>query len=445
MPPTRKGAEMSGFAERLQALDPRPLVGRVVRVIGTTIEAILPDAHIGQLCRLYDPVTRQTVLAEVCGINEDRTLLVPLGDIGGISTRTEVTPSGRGMRLCVGSHLLGRILNGFGAPLDGAPLAAPPDSVEYAVDRGAPAALQRNLVQHPLAVGIRAIDGLLTCGEGQRIGLYGGPGTGKSSLLGQMIQGADANIVVAALVGERGREAREFAEQHMTTGQPKSVMVIATADRPAVERVKAAQVATTIAEYFRDQGQRVVLVIDSITRFARAQREIGLATGEPPTRRGFPPSVFTTLARLLERSGPNDRGSITAFYSVLVEDDGQMDPIAEETRAILDGHVVLSPDLAQADHFPAIDILQSRSRVMRSIVNAAHQSAAAHLRQLLSRHADVELLLRTGEYQPGNDTLTDEAVAKWDALTRFLRQPFGETSSLELTQQKLIELADENR
>ncbi len=286
------------------------------------------------------------------------------------------------------------------------------------------------------------IDGLLTCGEGQRIGIYGAPGTGKSSLLASIVKGAEADVAVVALIGERGREVREFIERHLgEEGRRKSVLVVATSDRSAMERVKAAYVATAIAEYFRDQDKRVLLLIDSITRFARAQREIGLAAGEPPTRRGFPPSVFAEMPRLLERAGSGKVGSITAFYSVLVEGDGSADPIAEESRGILDGHIVLSPKLGGAGHYPAIDVLQSRSRVMDSITARDHGEAATHIRSLLARHGEIELLLRVGEYQAGSDPVADEAVAKIEAINAFLRQGEHDRTAYANTLDQLKELA----
>ena len=293
-----------------------------------------------------------------------------------------------------------------------------------------------------MPLGIRVIDGLLTCGEGQRIGIYGAPGTGKSSLLASIVKGAEADVAVVALIGERGREVREFVERHLgEEGRKKSVLVVATSDRSAMERVKAAYVATAIAEYFRDQNLRVLLLIDSITRFARAQREIGLAAGEPPTRRGFPPSVFAELPRLMERAGAGSTGSITAFYSILMEGDGTADPISEESRGILDGHITLSPKLGSAGHYPAIDVLESRSRVMETVASQAHNQAATHLRALMARHQEIELLLRVGEYQPGSDPIADEAVRKIEAIRAFLRQGENERTGFAESVQRLQGLA----
>jgi ATP synthase in type III secretion protein N len=436
-----QAAERNDGQARLATINPRPLIGRVARAVGITIEATLSDARIGEICQLRDPVAGTTVMAEVIGVSDGKALLAPLGDLAGLSTRTEVSGTGRSLRIAVGPHLLGRVLDGFGHPIDGAALEPPAGAPFYAIDGSAPPALSRNRVARPLPLGVRAIDGLLTCGEGQRLGIFGEPGAGKSSLLAQIVGGADVDVAVAAVIGERGREVREFVETHLKEQRRRSVLVVATADRPAVERVKAAQLATAIAEYFRDQGKRVLLVIDSITRFARAQRELGLAAGEPPTRRGFTPSVFMALPRLLERAGANDRGSITAFYTVLVEGDGTMDPIAEETRAILDGHIALSMRLAEADHFPAIDILQSRSRVMSAIVDADHQATASRVRALMARYAELELLLRVGEYRQGGDVLSDAAMAKHDAIKAFLQQRSADRESWPEMLTKLRELA----
>jgi len=413
----------------LQAVEPRPLKGRVIKATGTVIHAAAPDVAVGEICRLKDPNSGRQLIAEAIGLSGDTVVLTPIGDMTGLSTQTEVVRTGAPLQVAVGPELLGRVLDSLGrrqgAALDEIAVAADLEEgwTTYPIRAEPPDAMQRALISRPMPLGIRVIDGLLTCGEGQRIGIYGAPGTGKSSLLASIVKGAEADVAVVALIGERGREVREFVERHLgEEGQRKSVLVVATSDRSAMERVKAAYVATAIAEYFRDQDKRVLLLIDSITRFARAQREIGLAAGEPPTRRGFPPSVFAELPRLLERAGSGKQGSITAFYSILVEGDGTADPIAEESRGILDGHIVLSPKLGGAGHFPAIDVLQSRSRVMESIADPDHSRAAVHIRSLLARHAEIELLLRVGEYQPGSDPIADEAVAKIGDINAFLRQ-----------------------
>jgi type III secretion protein N (ATPase) len=298
------------------------------------------------------------------------------------------------------------------------------------------------LIGEPIQLGIRAVDGLLTCARGQRIGIFGQPGNGKSTLLATIVGGTDADVVVVGLIGERGREVREFVDRQIgPEGRKRAIVVAATSDRPAMERVKAAYVATTIAEYFRDQGKHVLLLMDSLTRFARAQREIGLAAGEPATRRGFPPSLFAELPRLLERSGTAAaKGSITGVYTVLVEGDLSLDPVAEEVQALLDGHLVLSAELAKRNHFPAIDVLHSRSRLMEVVASAAHRADAARLRALLARYNDIELLLRVGEYREGSDALADEAVAKIDSINAFLRQPSSDYVSMEETQRQMREI-----
>jgi len=418
--------------EAARAVDTRPVRGRVTRAVGTLIHAVVPGVRVGELCRIEDERGSFCLEAEVVGLAEDTALLTPIGAIENLSARAEVVPTGRMVEVPVGEGLLGRILDGRGRPLDGGPTldASPTRSL-----RGqAPNPLERQLVARPMPLGVRVIDGLLTVGEGQRLGIYGEPGGGKSSLLAQIVKGTQADVCVIALIGERGREVREFVERHLgPEGMARSVLVVATSDRSAVERVQAAYAATTIAEHFRDAGRRVVLMMDSVTRFARALREIGLAAGEPPTRRGFPPSVFASLPGLMERAGPGATGSITAFYTVLVEGDGGGDPIAEETRGILDGHIVLSPALASANHYPAVDVLASRSRVMGAVASGEHLSAAARWRQLLARYGEVEFLLQVGEYKAGADPLADTAIARIEDLRGFLRQPEAETTTFEET------------
>jgi type III secretion protein N (ATPase) len=439
-PGARLDGALSKIRERIKQMETRPLRGRVTRAVGTMIHAVVPDVRIGELCRLNNPYTGWTRDAEVVGLDEGNALLTPIGDLVGLSSRTDVIPTGRVMEAPVGETLMGRVLDSAGRPLDG---KGPIDTLHTRPLHGpAPSPLMRSLIHRPLVLGLRAIDGLLTCGEGQRMGIYGEPGGGKSSLLAQIVRGADADAAVIALIGERGREVREFVEVQLgESGMRRAVLVVSTSDRSPMERVKAAYVATTIAEHFRDQGKRVLLVMDSMTRFARALREIGLAAGEPPTRRGFPPSVFAQLPSLMERAGPGETGSITAFYSILVEGDGGGDPIAEETRGILDGHIILSRQLAGAGHYPAIDVLTSRSRVMNAVTDPAHQRAAARLRELLARYAEIEFLIQVGEYKSGADPVADEAVAKINQLRSFLRQPGTERISFEETTAWLTRLA----
>jgi len=413
-----------------QVVDATPPVvvrGRVLQVVGTIIRAAAPGARIGDLCVLRNPEDDFEVHAEVVGLQRDAAILTPLGDLQGLSTLTEVIPTGRPHMAPAGRNLLGRVLDGLGRPLDIAERGPLTPEAFVPVYRDAPDPLTRRMVEHPMPLGVRALDSALTCGEGQRMGIFAAAGGGKSTLMSMLVRGAAVDVTVMALIGERGREVREFIERDLgPEGREKSVVVVATSDRSSMERSKAAYVATAIAEWYRDQGMRVLLLMDSVTRFARAQREIGLAAGEPPTRRGFPPSVFATLPRLMERVGNNDRGSITAFYTVLVEGDDMAEPIADETRSILDGHIVLSRTLAAANHYPAVDILASASRVMGAVTAPEHRALAGKLRQLLAKYNEVELLVRIGEYKKGSDAAADEAVAKIEAIRTFLRQPTHE-------------------
>lgn len=419
-PVARLRAALPQLRARASMIDTRPVQGRVVSATGTIIRAILPDVAIGDLCRLRDEKRGWGMDAEVIGLDGREVVLTPMGSLEGISAETEVIATGQKRQFPVGSRVLGRVLDALGNPIDGQ--GSLPPGPQAPVLAEPPNAMTRRMIERPLPIGLRAIDGLLTCGEGQRLGIYGEAGAGKSSLMSAIVKGSDADVAVIALVGERGREVREFVTHNLGAGGLKrSVLVVATSDRPAAERVTCAQAATAIAEHFRDQGLKVLLFIDNVTRFARALREIGLAAGEPPTRRGFPPSVFSALPQLMERAGMGTTGSITAFYAVLVE-DGQGDPIAEETRGILDGHVILSRNLAASGHYPAIDILASRSRVMNLVAERSQQDQANRLRALWSKYQDVAFLLQVGEYKTGGDALADEAIAKIDAMRDFLRQ-----------------------
>lgn len=421
--------------EQISTVD---LSGRVLEVVGTIIRATAPRARIGELCALRDHESSYEVLAEVIGIQREVAILSPLGEMQGLSLLTQVIPTGKPLLAPAGWNLLGRVLDGLGHPLDvdtRGPLLA---ETQVPIHRSAPESLTRHGIDRAFPVGVRAIDGLLTCGEGQRVGIFAAAGGGKSTLLSMVARGAPTDVTVIALIGERGREVQEFVQHNLGSGQQKkSIFVVATSDRPAIERVKAAYVATAIAEWFRDQGVRVLLLMDSLTRFARAQREIGLAGGESPARFGFPPSVFAKLPQLLERAGNNDRGSITAFYTVLVEGDDMTEPVADETRSILDGHIVLSRELAASNHYPAIDILASVSRVMSSIVTAQHASLAGRLRELTAKYQEVELLIRVGEYKSGADPLADAAIAKMEEIRGFLRQGTHEQFGFNATLQEL--------
>ncbi len=444
--PVDLDAQLASIMPRLQRAvrdgAPRPARGRVRRLLGVTVHASMPQVCLGEICHLVDPTTSRKVAAEVIGLLDDMAVLTPIGELAGLSSLTEVVATGAELRIPVGKGLLGRAISALGEPLDGEPW--PPADIDalYPVGAQPPAPFARELLGVPIRFGIRAIDGLMTCARGQRIGIFGEAGIGKSTLVADIVRGTDADVVVVALVGERGREVREFIERQLgADNRKRAVVVAATSDRPAMERVKAAHVATTIAEYFRDQGGHVLLLMDSITRFARAQREIGLAAGEPATRRGFPPSLFAVLPRLLERAGPVGRGSITGVYTILVEGEIGLDPVAEEVLAILDGHVILSKELAQRNHFPAVDVLRSRSRLMDVVAPPEHRTYAGKIRELLARYAEVELLLRVGEYQRGSDPIADEAIAKIKRIDGFLRQANGTCASFEETRQQMRELA----
>lgn len=425
--------EFSYITEMMsQAIEGTPTMmvkGRVVQVIGTIIKAVVPTVKVGEVCLLRTPGEDFEMKAEVVGFVKDAALLTPIGEMYGISGATEVIPTGREHMVPVGDGLLGRVLDGLGRPLDEERHGPLVSSKFYPVFADAPDPLKRRIISAPLESGIRVFDSVLTCGEGQRLGIFAAAGGGKSTLMGMLVQGANVDVTVIALIGERGREVREFLEKELgESGLKKSVVVCATSDKSSMERAKAAYVATAIAEYFRDQGKRVLFLMDSVTRFARAQREIGLAAGEPPTRRGYPPSVFAILPKLMERTGMNDKGSITAFYTVLVEGDDMTEPIADETRSILDGHIVLSRKLGSANHYPAVDVLASASRVMNNVVTAEHKKQAGRLRELMAKYAEVELLVKIGEYKRGGDATTDEAIDKNEQINAFLRQRTEELS-----------------
>lgn len=425
----------------LRTTVPVSIRGRVIEVVGTIIKAVVPGVSIGEICVLRTPWHGGELRAEVVGFAQEAALLTPLGDLQGISSATEVIPTGAVHTVPVGESLLGRVLDGLGRPLDDGPPLEP--EALYPVYAAPPNPLTRRPVDRPLSLGLRVMDGLLTCGEGQRMGIFGAAGAGKSTLLSSMVKGADVDMTVLALIGERGREVREFITRDLgPEGMKRAVLVVSTSDRSSMERLKASYVGTAIAEYFRDQGRRVLLLMDSVTRFGRALREIGLAAGEPPTRRGFPPSVFSSLPKLMERAGNSDKGSITALYTVLVEGDDMTEPIADETRSILDGHIVLSRKLAAANHYPAIDVLQSASRVMSGIVPDKQRRAAGRLRALLAKYGEVELLLQLGEYKSGADREADEAIARMDRIHAYLRQAPDELTDFATAQTALYDAVE---
>ena len=403
--------------------------GRVTAVTGLSLRFAMPGVRIGDVVhvrRRGDPLA-----CEVVGFDGGEAIAMPLGALVGVGPDDGVESSGGPLLVRVSERLLGRVVDGLGRPFDG---GVPIEGELVAVDRDPPGALGRRSVARPLATGVRVVDGLLTLGEGQRVGLFAGSGVGKSTLLGTVARGAQADVVVVALVGERGREVGEFLERSLgPRGRKKSVVVVATSDVAALERLRAAQVATAYAEHFRDRGARVLLLVDSVTRFARAQREVGLAAGEPPVRRGYPPSVFAMLPRLLERSGQSAIGSITAIYAVLVEGGDMDEPIADEVRGILDGHVVLDRTVAARGRYPAVDVTTSLSRVMDSIVTPEHREAARRLRELVARYEGKRDLIALGAYTKGSDKELDEAIARMPQVEAFLRQDPSEHSPLEAT------------
>lgn len=409
------------------------VMGKVTQVIGLIIQVEGLETFIGEVCEIYikSSSSKKLVLTEVVGFRDSTVLLMPLDDVKGIGPGCLVRPSGKSLKVKVGKGLLGHTLDGLGRPVNKDTLI---NGSFYDIDRDPPNPFDRRRIETIMSTGIKAIDGLLTCGEGQRIGIFAGSGVGKSTLLGMMARYCDADVNVIGLVGERGREVLEFIENDLgEEGYKKSVVVCATSDQPPLVRLKGAFVATAIAEYFRDQGKKVMLLMDSITRFAMAQREIGLATGEPPTTRGYTPSVFALLPKLLERSGMSKKGSITAFYTVLVEGDDMNEPIADAARGILDGHIVLSRKIAAKNHFPAIDIQNSISRIMKEIVDEDQYELAGKLKENLSIYAESEDLISVGAYIKGKNLVLDKAVELNTPINNFLRQGIEESFSYKET------------
>lgn len=409
--------------------------GGIVRdVVGLLVESSGPKVKMGEICYLL-PASGVRILGEAVGFKNGRVLLMPYGDLDGIAPGTLVESTGRELRVSVGSGMLGRVVDALGFPMDRKPWWAV--EKHYPTMEKPPAPLERARIDSPLATGVKAIDGMLTLGEGQRIGIFSGSGVGKSTLMGMIARNTSGDINVIALIGERGREVKEFIEKDLgPEGLKRSVVVVATSDEPALMRIKAAWVATAIAEYFRDQGLSVLLMMDSLTRWCMALREVGLATGEPPTTRGYTPSVFANLPRLLERAGCSSRGSITGIYTVLVEGDDMDEPIADAARGILDGHIVLSRDLAQMGHYPSIDVLASVSRLMTQVTGEEQKEAAARLRSILATYRKAEDLINIGAYVKGSNERIDDALAHIEKVNAFLRQgteekfSFGETVSM---------------
>ncbi len=412
--------------------------GKVSKVVGLTIESKGPDASLGELCKIYTKEGKR-ILAEVVGFKDEDVVLMPLEDATGLRPGCEVVSTGRVVDVGVGEALKGRVLDGLGRPIDEKPFI--PER-RYPIVNESPHPLKRKRIKEPLPVGIRAIDGFITLGKGQRIGIFAGSGVGKSILMGMIARNTYADINVIALIGERGREVREFIERDLgEEGLKRSVVVVSTSDQPALVRVKSLLTATAIAEYFRDQGYDVMLMVDSLTRWAMAQREVGLSIGEPPTTRGYPPSVFAGLPKILERAGNSDVGSITAIYTVLVEADDFNEPISDTVRSIVDGHVMLSRTLAEANHYPAIDVLASISRLMTEVVSEDHYRAAAKLKDLMATYRSSKDLIDVGAYKKGSNPKIDMAIDMMDEINSFLRQGMYEKAEYDSTIEKLINMA----
>ncbi len=407
-------------------------LGRVSQVVGLTIESVGPDVSVGHVCKLRATKHSEDIFAEVVGFKQNRILLMPLGNMSGIGPGSVVEAVDKPITVKISDELLGRVLDGLGRPMDGKPFIHGGD--EHPVTNTPPDPLERNRIHDPLVLGVKAIDGLLTIGKGQRIGIFAGSGVGKSTLMGMIARNTQADINIIALIGERGREVKEFIEKDLgEEGLKRSVLVIATSDRPALVRLKAAEVATSIAEYFRAQGRDVLLLMDSLTRYAMAQREVGLAIGEPPVSRGYTPSVFALLPKLLERAGNSAVGSITGMYTVLVDGDDLTEPVTDTARGILDGHIVLSRKIANKNHYPAIDVLASVSRVMSDVTTKEHRQTANMIKKAMAVYADAEDLINVGAYVKGSNADIDQAVSKHNAINDFLTQPVDSNFSFEET------------
>ncbi|QDR80490.1 flagellar protein export ATPase FliI [Sporomusa termitida] len=427
------------YLSAIHNADTMKLNGKITQIIGLVIESQGPNANLGELCYIHPRNQGEPIPAEVVGFRENRVLLMPVGELQGIGPGCEVVSAHRLLRVNVGRQLLGRVLDGLGNPIDGkGPLIS---STQYPLHAMPPPPLNRRRIMDKLAVGVRSIDSVLTLGRGQRVGIMAGSGVGKSTLLGMIARNTEADISVIALIGERGREVREFIERDLgEEGLKRAVVVVATSDQPALVRLKGAMTATAIAEYFRDQGMDVMLMMDSVTRFAMAQREIGLTVGEPPATRGYTPSVFAMLPKLLERSGTGDRGSITGIYTVLVDGDDMNEPIADAVRSILDGHIVLSRNLAAQNHYPAIDVLSSVSRVMLEIAEREHVQCAQRLRSLLATYREAEDLINIGAYARGSNANIDKAIEVIAGITGFLQQDVHENTPVAETIERLKKL-----
>jgi len=434
------GVDLDKYQSKLKRLDLLPCRGSVVRVVGLTVESKGPPVGMGQLCEIHLAGGRR-VPAEVVGFHNEHRLLMPLEGLEGVAPNDPVVARSSPRYIALGEDLLGRVIDALGRPIDGKGALVGTDV--RSLDNPSPPPLSRKRIVEPLVFGIRSFDGLLTCGKGQRIGIFAGSGVGKSTLLGEIARASEADVNVLALVGERGREVRHFLEEALgPSGLSRSVVAVATSDTSPIQRVKVAFTAITVAEYFRDLGKNVLFMMDSLTRFAQAQREIGLAAGEPPTTKGYCPSVFSMLPKLTERLGCAAVGSITGIFSVLVEGDDLNDPVADGVRALLDGHIVLSRRLAELGHYPAVDILQSVSRLMNSVVDAEHRVAAQKFKAIYATYRGAEDLINIGALSPGSNRRIDKAVSLIDKVNEFLIQPMGQRSSFDQTLKRLREITD---
>lgn len=433
---------LTRYKKIINQTKPTQEVGKIVQIIGLIIEADGPKASIGDLCYIYNKLDSEPVWAEVVGFKEKKILLMPLGSMEGLMPGAVVMNSGSSMQIEVGPQLLGRVLDGLGRPIDN--LGEINSQHFYSTHAEIINPLNRQLIRTPLSLGIRAIDGFITAGKGQRLGVFAGSGVGKSTTLAMMAKNTNADLNVIALIGERGREVREFIETTLgPEGMKRSIVVVATSEQPSLVKIKAGFVATAIAEYFRDQGKDVLFMLDSVTRIAMAQREVGLAVGEPPATRGYTPSVFALMPKLLERAGSNEHGTITGLYTVLVEGDDFNEPISDTARSILDGHIMLSRDLAHKNHYPAVDVLQSVSRVMKDVTQKEHVAAAGKIRTLLAAYKKNEDLINIGAYVNGSDAETDQAIRFMPDINKFLQQQVDEKTDYQTTVSALIQLSSQ--
>ena len=431
--------DLTRYRNAITHLNPLSISGRVVQVVGLTVEIMGLNCQIGEVCEIRTS-NREPLMAEVIGFRNNHTLLMPLGSMEGIQPDSTVRSVSRAFKAPVGKSLIGRVLDGLGQPIDD---KGPLEMVDWvSTNQTPPHPLQRSAIDEPLVTGVRVIDGMLTCGKGQRMGIFAGSGVGKSTLLGSIARNSESDISVIALIGERGREVREFLERDLgPEGLARSVIIVSTSDQPALVRLKAALVAMTIAEYFRDKGMDVMFMMDSVTRYAMAQREIGLSIGEPPASKGYTPSVFAMLPRLLERAGRGERGSITGFFTVLVEGDDFNEPICDAVRGILDGHIILSRTLAARNHYPAIDVLNSVSRVMPAITSKEHLQFASFARKNLAVYEKIRDLVNIGAYVKGSDPEADTALLVMPTLNNFLQQDRFDVTAFENTVQSLNEIS----